>query len=665
MTSENFNVFAEAVRKRFADLASEQLFIVDTDRDAIWLSYLGAFPEGTNKLFRKRTEFDCSCCRAFIRAVGNMVGIQNEAMASIWDLNGLPQPYQTVADAMSAYVKSFPIKTVLVVKQAQQGTLSSHELVDGKTRTWHHFSIKTPSKFVAKEVATVQGDARTTQQVLLRGLTELKPEAVRDVMDLIHNNLLYRGAEHQRAITNFAQLQSRIMSASPSMRELLAWTMIDNPAARFRNTVIGTLVQDVSDGVDLETAVRSFETKVAPHSYKRPTALITKKMVADALETIEELGLEPALERRHARLSDVSVDSVLFVDNDVREKMKGGVARLLMEEVKPVPMDKRKATEIGVDEFMAKVLPKCTSIELYVDNGLAGNFVSMTAPIHESTGKLFRWDNDFAWSYEGNVADSIKERVKRAGGRVENVAMRVSLSWFNIDDLDLHVREPNGNHIFFGNKSDKLDVDMNVHTPVRDAVENVRWIKSVPDGDYRVSVHNFTKRESVDVGFEIEIEDSGGLRSLVFDKTLAARNEQPVAVITVQKGQITKVASSPGITVGAKSREIWGLKTLAMARVNSIVLSPNYWGKNAVGNKHWFFILDGCRNPLPTRGMYNEFLNGKLDKHRKVFEVLGDKTKCAPTQEQLSGLGFSSTRSDKVTVIAVGPNLNRPYTIVF
>jgi hypothetical protein len=68
--------------------------------------------------------------------------------------------------------------------------------------------------------------------------------------------------------------------------------------------------------------------------------------------------------------------------------------------------------------------------------------------------------------------------------------LRVSLSWFNYDDLDLHVYEPAGrgvssfsDHINFGNKrgwtGGVLDVDMNAgHGHTRDAVENVVWMKS-------------------------------------------------------------------------------------------------------------------------------------------------------------------------------------------
>ena len=93
--------------------------------------------------------------------------------------------------------------------------------------------------------------------------------------------------------------------------------------------------------------------------------------------------------------------------------------------------------------------------------------------------------------------------------------------------------------------------------------------------------------------------------------------------------------------------------------------SPNYWDDNAVGNKHWFFILDQCKNPNATRGIYNEFLSNKLAEHSKVFEVLGDKTKCQPTEEQLSGLGFSSTKSDSVTLVVTSGSQRRSYTVNF
>lgn len=671
--ADKFHLFAKAVRKRFEEISQERLFVVDADRTAIWDTYLNAFPPGSNPVFRERTEHDCSCCRHFVRDIGAVVAVQNGALASVWDLNGLPYPYQAVADAMSAYVKSLPIRDVFLTSEVKHGTPMSRGLINGATIQFSHFAVEVARQCIVpkKDIDTKRGELRTNQQVLLRGMTELTPEAVATVADLIRDNAIYRGAEFKKQVLEFQQLQARVLGVEgQTARAMLAWTMIDNPVvARLRNSAIGSLIVDLSAGVDLEKAVRSYESKVAPHNYKRPTALITKGMVDAAMKTIQELGLEDALQRRHARLSDVSVNSVLFVDNSVRDKMKDGIRSLLMEEVKPAPFDSKKSVEIGVDEFMTKVLPKTTSLKLYLENSALGNFVSMTAPVHADSKSLFKWGNDFAWSYDGDVTDSIKDKVKRAGGQVENVALRVSLAWSNYDDLDLHVREPDGSHIYYANKRGRLggclDVDMNAgggHT--REPVENVRWVSRLRDGVYGVSVHQFYKRESVDVGFVVELESARGLDTFRFEKALAHRHEQPVIDITINAGQVS-VKPAPGIVAGAVSQEKWGLKTLDLVRVNSIVLSPNHWDDNAVGNKHWFFLLEGCKNPLPTRGIYNEFLHSRLDKHRKVFEVLGDKTKCPVAEDQLSGVGFSSTRNDRVTVVAIGPALNKAYTIVF
>src|SRR5690606_9278484 len=121
------------------------------------------------------------------------------------------------------------------------------------------------------------------------------------------------------------------------------------------------LIQDLSAGMDLEAAVRSFESKVAPTNYKRTTALITPAMVNQAMETINGLGLEAALERRFARLSDVSVNNVLWVDNSVQSQMKDGIAGLLMGAAVPKQKGEAKAEDITMDEFMAKVVPLTSS----------------------------------------------------------------------------------------------------------------------------------------------------------------------------------------------------------------------------------------------------------------------------------------------------------------
>lgn len=164
-------------------------------------------------------------------------------------------------------------------------------------------------------------------------------------------------------------------------------------------------------------------------------------------------------------------------------------------------------------------------------------------------------------------------------------------------------------------------------------------------------------------GFMAEIEFGGQVFSYEHRKPLKNKEWVALAVVTLKKGAFSIEHLHE---TSLASREKWALKTMQLVKVNSLVLSPNYWGDDGgSGNKHWFFILDGCANPSPVRGIYNEFLHPRLEKHRKVFEVLGDKTKCPPSADQFAGVGFSSTKAGRVTVVAVGPSLNKAYTIVF
>ena len=75
-------------------------------------------------------------------------------------------------------------------------------------------------------------------------------------------------------------------------------------------------------------------------------------------------------------------------------------------------------------------------------------------------------------------------------------------------------------------------------------------------------------------------------------------------------------------------------------------------------------MLEGCKNDGTPRGFFNEYLKGALLGQKRVFEALGSKMKVAPSDEQLSGLGFSSTKRDSI-VCRVKGTYNRVMKIQF
>jgi hypothetical protein len=232
------------------------------------------------------------------------------------------------------------------------------------------------------------------------------------------------------------------------------------------------------------------------------------------------------------------------------------------------------------------------------------------------------------------------------------------------------MKEPGAYEIQFGNKGrlspsgGMLDVDMNISGETRTPVENIFYSsqRTMKEGRYTFQVHNYNKRETADVGFEVEIEILGQTYSFAYPKAVA-HNE----TVTVAEFEYTRAGGIKLLTnlQGNKaSRSIWGVATNTFCKVNLMLLSPNHWDGCGIGNKHYFFVLDKCISDVPARGFLNEFLKSELDKHRKVFEVLGSKLQVPPSECQLSGLGFSSTQRNSL-ICRVSGSFTRTLRVMF
>ena len=112
------------------------------------------------------------------------------------------------------------------------------------------------------------------------------------------------------------------------------------------------------------------------------------------------------------------------------------------------------------------------------------------------------------------MASGIQGRVEKAGGRSGEV--QFSLAWHSLNDVDLHVIVPSGEHISFSHRTSKckgnLDVDMNAESAANnpnntadaagektyseEPVENVRWLdRTAPSGRYMILINQYRWRD--------------------------------------------------------------------------------------------------------------------------------------------------------------------------
>lgn len=670
-----FKEFRNAIQKHFNTMINDidHLFEVDVDKDEMWNTYLDSYPEGTNQIYRKRREYDCSCCRQFIKAIGNVITIKNGIVDTIWNVS-VSDEFQVVADAMDAFIRSKTVRDVYVSKIAKIGTeYNMEQLENGELKRWEHFQVILPKKLVdysGRSIGEIQGSFRDTKNVFKRSLDEISIEALDTVLELIDSNTLYKGAEWKNILVAFRKYKKKYDQLNTDVaRDLYAWEYsIDAGVVigRIRNHSIGTLLTNVSEDMDLDIAVKKYEQMTAPSNYKRPKAIFTKRMLEDAKKTITELGYLDSLTRRFATLDDISVNNILFSNRDVAKRISGGddIFGEMEKDVAVSPKKFSRVEEISVQDFISHILPTAKDVEVFVENKHEKNFVSLIAPVVSDAPTMFKWNNGMSWAYTGNITDSdMKENVKAAGGNVDGV-LRFSIQWNESgkdnSDLDAHCIEPDRNEIYFGNcrkpkqsaMTGQLDVDI-MHPGKNVAVENITWsdLQSMKPGVYRLFVNQFSARGSR--GFKAEVEFNGEIHSFEYDKSLRTGENVEVAEVTLDTNGEFSIKDKLAGNTNVSSRKMWNVNTNQFVPVSVICYSPNYWDEQeGVGHKHLFFMLNDCINSEEPNGYYNEFLKQELAKHKRVFEALGSKCHVEYTDDQLSGLGFSMTkRSDLIVKV--------------
>lgn len=650
------------------------LFEVAVDKDELWNTYLDAFPAGTNNIFRQRREYDCSCCRGFIKNLGNVVAIINNKIVSIWDFEIDDPVFGPVVKAMSEFIHSHA--TICDVYLSTEKKIGAKNSPDNLTDiVWDHFYAVLDDRFVVRYGKnTALNSYRTGKATFKRALDEISLETIDIVLELIKDGSLYRGEPWEAPLLKLRQCKVEYDALqTDEEKDLYAWSnsakLNNTNVPNIRNTSLGTLLVDIEGGRDLQEAVDAYGRITDPLHYKRPKPAFSKAQREAARKKIMELGFMDSLARRFATLDDITVNDILFTDRSAATRIKG--AEDIFDKLAKYDTSKPKKFDrvetITIDKFLRDVLPTARSISAYVENKHAPNFVSLIAPVNPDAKSMFAWGNNFGWAYKGNATDSFKELVKAFGGNIDAV-LRFSIKW-NEDgkdnvDLDAHAITPKGTEIQYSHKRDDItggQLDVDIIEPSRDvpgddktAVENIFWsdLRRMTPGEYKFFVHQYSG--SARNGFRAEIEFNGETYSFDYPKTMRSGEKVPVATVTLdERGNFSIKTDIPSSNA---AKTIWGVTTNDFVPVTSVMYSPNYWStaERNVGHRHVFFMLDGCVSDETPSGIFNEFLVPELNENRRVMAAIGNEARVEPTNDQISGLGFATDKRNELVVKVTG-----------
>ena len=657
--NKDFDIFSEEINSRLDELIKSGNPIVELDYEgSLFEIYLNNIPEEYNPIFRVNRFFDGSADRHFINRIGNLAMITpNYRLVYLWDFESKTF-FENSRKEMLKVLKKCKIKNAFLTSFDMVGSGPNKDSKDPRI-TWTHYKYKTPSEIRCSkhDIGDRLGKLNTQYNVFKRTMEECRLEDLESVIELGRDNSIYRASEFLGSLEKWHELKTKY-NKKPSDEFLWYNVIKDGAYICYRNTVIGSLIDDLYNGVDLEKAVKSYESKVAPSNYKRPKALVTSKMVEDARAKLEEVGLLESIYRKAAKFTEIPTDKILFTSQESKSLSVFDDLKQDAELTVKKKLDLSKAKDIKFGDFI-KLLPKVSKIGLLPNSAVNSSKVVLTNSKNENIPTPFKWDNNFAWSYiESDTADSIVKRVKEAGGVVDG-DVRFSLSWDNSDDLDLSFENNYYQKIYFSDKrtlGGRLDVDANFSEIVENPVENIYWsnINHLKDGEYRVSVNNYMLRSERNQGFKLQMEVLGEIVTYSYpDNDL--RSVTTMLKITKKGNNIDVTYENPKLI----KSNVSGNKFID---IKNVIKSPNAWEGEAIGNEHIIFLADDVEVKFSVRGFYNEQLNSKLEEHRKVTEILGSKLKIDPVEfessDTVKGYGVSTT-SNNVFYLRLTYNDNR------
>ena len=263
-----FKKFKQMFEASWKELSkSSRLFRVDISGDELWNKYLTSFEEGTNNIYRVRTKHDCSVCRHVIKHIGAVVAINDDGeVRTVWDFDATGTIYAPVVKAMQALVKSAPVVDVFATTFDSFGTDSTPAVYDGEVVVFDHLYVRVPKAHIVPSRTTsdsYRGELRTNAQVFKSSMDNISVEAVDVVLELIGSNSLYRGAEWSTQLLKFREYKRAYDALKDSDKANYCWFAgTDNAViARMKNHSIGLLLQDITEGVELDEAVRKYEAE--------------------------------------------------------------------------------------------------------------------------------------------------------------------------------------------------------------------------------------------------------------------------------------------------------------------------------------------------------------------------------------------------------------------
>ena len=346
----------------------------------------------------ERQHHNCNACRHFIEKYGTLAIIDESGVprSAIWSLLDIPGPYTPFVVNMMAAVENAKITGVFVTDQEYLGEPSL-----GRNDDWTHFHVRVPEAI--RHTSRIQtpyqlmAEKKEDYKNMEEALRRYTPAIIGRAMAVLESDTLYRSEKVLGQATFLETVQqTRAASLNPRVRANMLWLAVAQAPAGFchpRSSMVGTLLDDLADGMEFAAVKRRFDDKMSPLKYQRPQAAPTVGNLAAAEKIFEKLGLARSLERRYARVEGMT--ALWRPTAKAQPASPAGVFAHLHPQAAIIKdMATNENERITFARFRDNILPRAERIEALVTHSHNQSFVGVVTAVHADAPPILQWDDE-------------------------------------------------------------------------------------------------------------------------------------------------------------------------------------------------------------------------------------------------------------------------------
>jgi len=349
-----------------------------------------------------RQHYRCDACRHFVNNYGGLVTISFDGKIESVLWNG---------EVPEFFSKSVKAMRDIVLKSRVRGVFLSELMTLGHpvTGEWHHMSVNLPSEIVyqprLKTANQMIAEKREDFRILSSGISEYPVKIIDQALTLLRTESLVRFEKCLGVAEWLKDLYTRCSNTKNTYnQDNILWLAVATAPSGYchiKSSMIGTLLDDIVDGLSFESISRRFADKMDSLQYQRPQVAPTEGNVIQAEKIIEKLGNQKSFIRRFARLDELEK---IWVPKEKKEQIKntGVFSHLITKNInEQLPKMDIPGITMTWEKFLKTVIPFAEKIEYFVKHGLH-NFSSILTASHEDAPPIIQWDNEekrnpFSW----------------------------------------------------------------------------------------------------------------------------------------------------------------------------------------------------------------------------------------------------------------------------